>query len=88
LIRYLLHSAGYLRAQSINFAEGLSPPDFPGGAGESDFVGRATPKDVVGSEARKVFGLEEYTVEDIVERKGSVTEGERDALYQGNMIIF
>ena len=81
-------SAGYLRAQSLNFAKGTPPPDFPGGPGESNFVGRGTPEDIKDIDARKVFGLDEYTDEDVVARKGHITEGEREALYQGNMIIF
>lgn len=44
---------------------------------------------MVGEEARKVFGLEEYTVDDVEKSKGApASEGEREALDQGNMIIF
>ncbi|KIP10961.1 hypothetical protein PHLGIDRAFT_47251, partial [Phlebiopsis gigantea 11061_1 CR5-6] len=59
---YTVENAGYLRSQLKTFAAGLSSPDFPGGPGEAGFVGRVTPEDVVGAEARKVFGLEEWTV--------------------------
>lgn len=85
---FIVYSAGYLRKQLLNFTQGLPAPDFPGGPGEADFVGRVTPEDVIGSEARKAFGLEEYTEEDVIKAKGEVSEGERDALFQGNMIIF
>ena len=79
---------GYLRKQLLHFSKGLPAPDFPGGPGETEFVGRVTPEDVRSSEARKVFGIGEYTEEDILRSKGEVTQGERDALYQGNMILF
>ena len=82
-------SAGYLRGQLKTFKAGLSAPDFPGGPGEVDFVRRVTPEDVVDEEARKVFGLEEYTDKDIERSKGQVgSEGELDALFTANMILF
>lgn len=84
----VIPSAGYLRSQLLNFSKGLPAPDFPQGPGEGDFVGKTTPDDVVSVEARKAFGLEEYTEHDVVESKGHITEGEKEALFQGNMIIF
>lgn len=86
-VPYTVGNAGYLRRQLQTFEAGLSSPDFPGGPGEAGFVGQVTADDVKG-EARKVFGLEEWTAEDVVKSKGSVSEGEKEALYQGNMIIF
>ena len=38
-------------------------------------------------EARKALGLDGYTEEDVFGGRGHVTEGERDALYQGNTIL-
>ena len=81
-------SAGYLRSQLLNFSQGLPAPDFPSGPGEVDFIGRVTPEDVVSIEARKVFGLEEYTEQDVIKSKGEIAAGEKEALSQGNMIIF
>ncbi|EKM53735.1 uncharacterized protein PHACADRAFT_176135 [Phanerochaete carnosa HHB-10118-sp] len=87
-VPFTVGNAGYLRSQLLNFAQGLPAPDFPGGPGEAGFVGQNTPADVKGAEAMKVFGLEAYTEEDVMARKGRITEGEREALYQGNMILF
>ena len=86
---YPSRSAGYLRSQLKTFSAGLSSPDFPGGPGEVGFTGRVTPEDVVGAEARKVFGLEEWTLEDVQGSKGeAASAGEIAALATGNMIIF
>lgn len=72
----------------LNFTKGLPAPDFPTGPGEVGFVGRVSPEDIATTEARKVFGLEEYTEQDVIKSKGDIAEGEKDALFQGNMIIF
>lgn len=37
----------YMHRQLESFRDGVPPPDFPGGEGESQFVGRATPQDAV-----------------------------------------
>ncbi|GJE99090.1 DUF1479 domain-containing protein [Phanerochaete sordida] len=87
-VPFTVENAGYIRSQLLNFAKGLPAPDFPGGPGEAGFIGQVAPADVVMPEARKAFGLEEYTEEDVVASKGEISEGEREALYQGNMIIF
>ncbi|GJE98153.1 DUF1479-domain-containing protein [Phanerochaete sordida] len=87
-VPFTVENAGYLRSQLLTFAKGLPAPDFPSGPGEAGFVGQIAPADVVMPEARKAFGLEEYTEKDVVESKGEISEGEREALYQGNMIIF
>ncbi|KAF9522626.1 hypothetical protein CPB83DRAFT_94441 [Crepidotus variabilis] len=53
-----LGNASYLSHQKANFFKGLSPPDFPGGEGESQFVGRATVNETLSNEAKRILGLE------------------------------
>ncbi|KAJ9478162.1 hypothetical protein PHBOTO_001747 [Pseudozyma hubeiensis] len=48
----------YIMEQKQCFEQGLPPPDFPGGQGESGFRGRGTPEMVKGRVARASLGLE------------------------------
>jgi len=54
------HNTGYLRDQRIHFEQGLPPPDFPGGEGESRFIGRASVEDITTPFGRQVYGFEPF----------------------------
>jgi hypothetical protein len=56
-------NADYLRDQRIAFQQGIPPPDFPGGQGESRFEGRATEGDVISMESKLALGLAPFTTE-------------------------
>lgn len=77
-------SAGYLRAQQLSFEKGFPGPDFPGGVGESHCIGRGTPADVTSPEGKKAFGIEPYEASELE----GATPGEKEALEQGNLILF
>lgn len=57
-----LQNADYLRDQRIAFEQGIPPPDFPGGEGESQCQGRATKEDALGLslEGRRALGYAEF----------------------------
>lgn len=50
-------SEQYIAQQRDSFLNGVPPPDFPGGAGESEFVDRAKSTDVLGTSGRIGMGL-------------------------------
>lgn len=83
-VPYTVKNAGYLRAQQLSFEKGFPGPDFPGGVGESHCIGRGTPADVTSPEGKKAFGIEPYEASEL----DGATPGEKEALEQGNLILF
>jgi hypothetical protein len=55
------HNADYLRDQRVAFQQGIPPPDFPGGEGESKFEGRARESDVTSTASRVALGLSPFS---------------------------
>ncbi|PWZ00528.1 DUF1479-domain-containing protein [Testicularia cyperi] len=53
----------YIQDQKLCFHQGIPPPDFPGGKGESQFQNRGTPADVSDTTARRSLGLEPLDLE-------------------------
>jgi Protein of unknown function (DUF1479) len=63
----------YIRAQREAFLEGIPPPDFPGGIGESKHVGKGQGCEIKGNTARAAFGLERFQgEEDIIKRANTI----------------
>ncbi|KAI0090813.1 hypothetical protein BDY19DRAFT_887152 [Irpex rosettiformis] len=84
-VPFTVPNAGYIRSQLQNFVKGVSPPDFPGGDGEKHFIGRPTVEDIVklGKDATRLFGVEPYVPEEL-----GLTSGAKEAVEQGNLIVF
>jgi hypothetical protein len=51
-VPYTPMNAEYVKAERDNFLQGIPPPDFPGGVGESNFVGRGDVEDIMGELGR------------------------------------
>ncbi len=71
----------YVQAQRACFEQGLPPPDFPGGDGESAFQGRGQTGDVRGDEARCAMGLQRIAVSE------EVQEAERKLIEACNALV-
>lgn len=52
----------YISYQRQSFEQGIPPPDFPGGEGESKHIGRGTPDDINDIVARRAMGLEPFEI--------------------------
>lgn len=52
----------YVKRQRENFVEGIAPPDFPGGVGESQHKGRGQNEDIKSTAGRRAMGLERFEV--------------------------
>jgi hypothetical protein len=50
-------NARYVKQQRDCFLEGVPPPDFPGGVGESKFTGKGGYSDILNDEGRRAMGL-------------------------------
>ncbi|CAF3722721.1 unnamed protein product [Rotaria sp. Silwood1] len=71
----------YLAQQRDAFTQGIPPPDFPGGEGESRHVGRATPEEVITLGGGRAMGLEPFSV------KSNMTPGEKEMISRANAIL-
>ncbi|CAF2815217.1 unnamed protein product [Rotaria sp. Silwood2] len=71
----------YLAQQRSAFLQGLPPPDFPGGEGESRHVGRATPEEVTKLGGGRAMGLELFSI------KSDMTSGEKEMISRANAIL-
>lgn len=67
-------NAKYVRDQRACFLEGIPPPDFPGGQGESKFTGRVGEEAILSDEGRRAMGLAPFDVDD------AQNEGEKKLL--------
>lgn len=54
----------YIIQQRATFRQGIPPPDFPGGAGESTHRGRGVPADIKDPVARRAMGLMPFELHD------------------------
>ncbi|KAI7973673.1 hypothetical protein EIK77_004279 [Talaromyces pinophilus] len=52
----------YIKRQRENFEQGIAPPDFPGGVGESQHKGRGQAEDIESTAGRRAMGLERFGV--------------------------
>jgi hypothetical protein len=71
----------YLAQQRHSFQQGIPPPDFPGGEGESRHVGRATPENIKTVEGRRAMGLQSFEI------KSYMTPGEKEMVSAANNIL-
>lgn len=69
----------YLVKQKYSFENGIPPPDFPGGEGESKHRGRATLKSIETIEGRRAMGFEPFSI------RSNLTSGEKQILAQANI---
>ncbi|PGH13102.1 hypothetical protein AJ80_06474 [Polytolypa hystricis UAMH7299] len=75
----------YVARQKASFLEGIPPPDFPGGKGESEHIGRATEsylKEVSDEESRRAFGFGKWNTQD-----AKLKQGEKEVLSKANQIL-
>lgn len=52
----------YVKKQRENFEQGVAPPDFPGGVGESQHMGRGDAGDIKSMAGRRAMGLERFEI--------------------------
>lgn len=71
----------YVKRQRENFEQGIAPPDFPGGAGESQHKGRGQSEDIKSTTGRRAMGLERFEVSEYL------TTGQRIAVDVANAIL-
>lgn len=71
----------YIKRQRENFEQGIAPPDFPGGVGESQHKGRGQSEDIKSTAGRRAMGLEEFETFD------HLTPGQRVAAKVANEIL-
>jgi hypothetical protein len=71
----------YLVRQRHCFQQGIPPPHFPSGEGESRHVGRATPEDINTLEGRRAMGFEPFEI------KSDMTPGEKEIISKANVIL-
>lgn len=50
-------NADYVRRQKERFVQGLPPPDFPPGKGESEYAGVGRPEDIDSPVGKQAMGL-------------------------------
>ncbi|KUL88691.1 hypothetical protein ZTR_05216 [Talaromyces verruculosus] len=55
-------NSAYIKRQRENFEQGIAPPDFPGGVGESQHKGRGQAEDIESIAGRRAMGLEKFGV--------------------------
>ncbi|KAJ5819761.1 hypothetical protein N7474_005352 [Penicillium riverlandense] len=75
----------YVKRQRSDFIEGVPPPDFPGGIGESKHVGRANLKDLqsyTNDQGMRAFGFGEWNAEE-----ENLNFGQRRVLKKANEIL-
>lgn len=75
----------YLRRQRSDFLEGVPPPDFPGGKGESQHIGRSTLKDLqsyTNDQGMRAFGFGRFNTEE-----ANLNHGQRHVLNKANEIL-
>lgn len=65
----------YIKAQKEAFLEGVPPPDFPGGIGESKHLGRGEETGLKGNTARAALGFERFQGEEDVVRRANAILG-------------
>ncbi|KNG88506.1 hypothetical protein ANOM_003223 [Aspergillus nomiae NRRL 13137] len=78
-------NANYVKRQRNDFREGVPPPDFPGGKGESEHVGRATEtclRKSTSSLGLRSLGLDKWDLDD-----QSLKKGQRLVLDRSNQIL-
>ncbi|GMF79067.1 unnamed protein product [Aspergillus oryzae] len=78
-------NANYVKRQRNDFLEGVPPPDFPGGKGESEHLGRATEAGLRKSTSQlglRSLGLTKWDLND-----QSLTQGQRLVLDKSNKIL-
>ena len=68
----------YLLQQRYCFQQGIPPPDFPGGEGESRHIGRATPDHIHTSEGKCAMGFEPFKI------RSNMTPGEKEIVSKAN----
>lgn len=71
----------YVKRQRDNFGQGIAPPDFPAGVGESKHKGRGQSEDIKSTTGRQAMGLERFEVSD------HLTPGRRIAMEVANAIL-
>lgn len=74
----------YLAKQRAAFVQGIPPPDFPGGKGESEHTGRPTASYLekhTDAEGLRAFGLRPF------EARGLATNGQRRVLEYANTVL-
>ena len=64
-------NADYIKVQKEAFLNGIPPPDFPGGVGESCHVGRGDAKLLKDSQAKAAFGFEKFEGDRVVIRRAN-----------------
>ncbi|CAG8195092.1 unnamed protein product [Penicillium olsonii] len=75
----------YVKRQKLDFLDGVPPPDFPGGVGESEHTGRATLEDLQSrttNEGMRAFGLGKWNLEE-----DNLLPGQRRVLKIANEIL-
>jgi hypothetical protein len=78
-------NAEYVKRQRSDFLDGVPPPDFPGGIGESKHVGRANLKDLqsyANDQGMRAFGFGEWNAEE-----ENLNFGQRRVLKKANEIL-
>ncbi|KAL4908636.1 hypothetical protein BDW74DRAFT_102303 [Aspergillus multicolor] len=80
-------NAEYVRRQREDFVNGVPPPDFPSGKGESQHIGRATEaeirhSDFVNEEGLRSIGLSRWNAQE-----AGLTQGQRAVLKRANTIL-
>ena len=74
-------NAEYVLRQKVCFIEGVPPPDFPGGVGESKFTGRVGENALESAASRAGMGFAGFTTMDLA------TDGEKHVLQRANEIL-
>ncbi|KAG7416794.1 hypothetical protein ACKAV7_003577 [Fusarium commune] len=65
-------NAHYVAQQRDAFLQGIPPPDFPGGAGESEFSDKATTKDILSDSGKRAMGLSPFSTSETAKEKESL----------------
>jgi hypothetical protein len=71
----------YVKKQRENFEQGIAPPDFPGGMGESGHKGRGQVGDIKSIDGRRAMGLERFEISE------HLTPGQKVAAEVANKIL-
>ncbi|KAF4971595.1 hypothetical protein FSARC_1627 [Fusarium sarcochroum] len=66
------NNAHYVAQQRDAFLQGIPPPDFPGGSGESEFSDRGTTKDILSDSGRLAMGLSPLNTSQATREKESL----------------
>jgi hypothetical protein len=66
------YSQHYVAQQRDAFLQGVPPPDFPGGAGESEFSDKATTKDILSNSGKRAMGLSPFSTSETTKEKESL----------------